>query len=386
MERSSCVGANAQIRQAAALVRAAVASAVPEEVTAADAAQLVESLGMLEKLVSASVLRYGRRTGAGAAGLLAGALGTAAGAAKRRIDAAEQIDLAPAVKRAFCAGALSVDQAAAIAPAAVAVPDAAGALVDAAKGSSLRELKLEAARTMRRARSEDDEVARERALHTRRYCRAWAATGGVRLEALLTAVEGGRLLAALEKETEAVFHESWRARGAAGGAEPRERLAADALVRLVTGSAQTSGAHLVVRVDAATLVRGDLEGGEICEVEGVGPISVDAARSLLGDGFATLLVHDGDDIKTVTSTSRVIPRKVRVALEARDPACVVPGCGASRQLEIDHWRTDFSAHGPTELDNLCRLCATHHRMKTREGWRIGGGPGKWQWVPPRAGP
>ena len=86
------------------------------------------------------------------------------------------------------------------------------------------------------------------------------------------------------------------------------------------------------------------------------------------------------------STTRVIPRRVRVALAERDPHCVVPGCGATYDLEIDHWRLDFARYGATELDNLCRLCPVHHKMKTKEGWRLGGGPGKWVWAAPRARP
>jgi hypothetical protein len=34
------------------------------------------------------------------------------------------------------------------------------------------------------------------------------------------------------------------------------------------------------------------------------------------------------------------------------------------------------------LSNLCRLCRMHHAMKTQEGYRIEGGPGKWRWIPP----
>ena len=350
---------------------------------AADATALAEALGAMEKLVAAAMVRYTRRAGAGAAGLLAGVSGSAAGAAKRRIQAAEQMDSLPAVRRAFFDGQVSVEQAAVIAPTALVAPDEAGALLDAAKrGSSLRELRTLAARTLRHSHSEESEIARERRLHARRYCRAWPGEDGVRVEALLTATEGARFVAALDKECDALFHETWKA----GITEPRERLRADALVRLATGAATPAGTQVVVRVDAAALVRGELEGGEICEIDGVGPVSVTTARSLLGEGFLTLLVRDGADVKTVTSTTRTIPRRVRTALADRDPTCVVPGCSATSHLEIDHWRLDFAEHGLTELDNLCRLCPTHHRLKTKEGWRIGGGPGKWRWMPPRAGP
>lgn len=380
----STLRARAQVRQATALVSAAIATAPPDEVDVAAAAEMAASLGHLAKLVSSAMLRYARHTGADAAGVLAGVAGTARGAARRQLQAAERVESVPQLEQAYATGALSLDQASLIAPAAAAAPSRAGELIEAAQRTSFRELRAQAERVERAARSEQHQVEAERRVHARRFCNVWtAATGGVRLEALLPRVEGATVMSALEKEADALWEEA--ARAGSGSAERRERLVADALVALVSGNARTSGAHLLVSVDAAALVRGAVHDGETCEVRGVGPVSVEAARSLMGEGFFTLLVEDGEDISTVTSTTRVIPRKVRMALIQRDPTCVVPGCPATRNLEIDHWRTDFARFGPTELDNLCRLCALHHRMKTKEGWRLGGGPGRWRWLPPRTG-
>ncbi|MHB8220409.1 MAG: HNH endonuclease signature motif containing protein [Acidimicrobiales bacterium] len=149
------------------------------------------------------------------------------------------------------------------------------------------------------------------------------------------------------------------------------------------------GAHVVVRVDVGALRRGWLEGAEVCEIPGVGPIPVATAREILGDAFFTIVVTEGVDVRCVTGTKRTIPTPLRVALSERDPMCVVPGCGVAHYLEIDHWQRDYSMDGPTRLDNLARLCGRHHAMKTYTGWRLSGGPGHWKWVPPkipRAGP
>ena len=142
------------------------------------------------------------------------------------------------------------------------------------------------------------------------------------------------------------------------------------------------GTQIVLRVDAAALARGAVHDGEVCAIEGIGEVSLATARSLLPEASLTVLVRDGADIRTVSSTTRVIPRKVRAALSERDRTCVVPGCGRSEHLEIDHWRTDFAAGGLTALSNLCRLCPVHHRMKSRTGFRLVGGPGKWHWAAP----
>jgi hypothetical protein len=60
----------------------------------------------------------------------------------------------------------------------------------------------------------------------------------------------------------------------------------------------------------------------------------------------------------------------------------VPGCAKRLGLEIDHRGVDFGDDGPTELDNLVRLCPQHHYLKTHGGWRLEGQPGAWEWVAP----
>jgi hypothetical protein len=383
----------AQVRQAVALLKAAARDGASEDMEPEAALALATLFAQAGRVAASATVRLAHRVGdegarhhagrRGVVDLLSGLCGSSLGTAKRAMVTAERVASVPSVHQAFVTGELSVDQAAVIAPAVEAVPEAAPSLLETARESSYRELRAEADRTLRRARSEEDEVARERRLHARRYCRLSVPEGGgVRIDALVPTTDGARLIAALEKETDTRFHEAW----AAGACEPRERLMSDALVRLVTGASTPSGAHLVVRVDASALRRGAVEGDEVCEIPGVGPVSVTTARSVLGDGLLTLLVRDGVDVRTVTSTTRTIPRKLAIALAERDPTCVVPGCGATRNLEIDHWRLDFARHGPTQLDNLCRLCCIHHAMKTKQGWRLEGGPGKWRWVAPRAGP
>jgi hypothetical protein len=139
-------------------------------------------------------------------------------------------------------------------------------------------------------------------------------------------------------------------------------------------------------VDAAALRRGATEGDETCEIAGIGPVPVATARQLLGDCYFNILVTDGIDVSTVTSTKRTIPHALRIALQRRDPTCVVPGCPITRHLQIDHWRVDWARGGRTELDNLARLCPAHHDLKTNHGWRLAGGPGRWRWVRPKQPP
>lgn len=378
-----------QVREATSLL-AAAARAV-DGVGATDAVSLARAFAAAGKVAQAGAFRAARAAGddgarrvAGeksAASLLSSAAGTTVGKARAGLAVAAQAAAVPILDQALRDGEVSIEQASVIAPALARAPGDAEDLVATAKRASMPELREAAARSRARALGEAGVGAHERALHERRYCRTSVQPdGGVRIDAFLGSLDGAAVLAALARETDRLWHEAVDA-----GVEPSfDHLRADAFVALVRGNPGGAGpAEVLVRVDASALVRGATEGDEMCEIAGVGPVSVATARSLLGEGLLTLLVQDGADITTVTSTTRTVPRRVAQALHMRDPRCVVPGCGASMRLEIDHWRLDFSRHGLTALDNLCRLCALHHRMKTRTGWQLLGGPGKWRWLPPR---
>jgi len=130
------------------------------------------------------------------------------------------------------------------------------------------------------------------------------------------------------------------------------------------------------------LRRGTTEGDELCEIEGIGPVSVEAATELLSEATLRFIIRDGFDIKTVTKLTRDVAACIEAALIVRDRTCAVPGCPKRLGLERDHRCVDFGDDGPTELDNLVRLCPEHHNLKTHGGWRLEGKPGAWKWVAP----
>lgn len=105
------------------------------------------------------------------------------------------------------------------------------------------------------------------------------------------------------------------------------------------------------------------------------------ARRLANDAFLKLLLTDGTDVRAVAHGGRTIPARLRTALEARDPTCVV--CDVRHGLEIDHV-IPFAEGGPTTLENLARLCRHHHYLKTHRDYRLGGGRGHWTWTGPEA--
>ena len=80
--------------------------------------------------------------------------------------------------------------------------------------------------------------------------------------------------------------------------------------------------------------------------------------------------RDGQPIGAGRST-RTINRRLRRALEHRDPTCAIPGCTATRGLHahhIVHWEDG----GPTELHNLVLLCPYHHRAHHKGDITISG--------------
>jgi hypothetical protein len=147
---------------------------------------------------------------------------------------------------------------------------------------------------------------------------------------------------------------------------------------------KTNNARALIRIrlDLEAYLRGYAILGETCSIPGFGPVPVSLARTLMGDAILELVITKGVNVTTVISDSRFVRKALRIALEERDPVCVVPGCNRSDPLERDHWQVDYSDKGPTCIDNLCRLCKYHHLQKTHHGWKLDGGPGQWRFYKP----
>ena len=151
-----------------------------------------------------------------------------------------------------------------------------------------------------------------------------------------------------------------------------------------TGFPPPASVHL--RVDLAALRRGQVEEGECCEIPGVGPVPLEIAREVLGDAIVHLVITQGADIASITSLGRTIRAPLRRAVIERDQTCVIPGCDVRDGLEIDHRIIPVVENGETALWNLARLCHHHHYLRHHKGFRLEGGPGDWQWLPPEKPP
>jgi hypothetical protein len=313
--------------------------------------------------------------------LVAKVTGSFVGEALAMISTASSLESLSQVDEALRKGELSSGQASAVTAGAGEDPAAAKRMLDAARNLPLPRLKErakfeKAARDSKATQAERlERIARERFLTTR-----VGEMGELRGEFMLPPVPGARLLSAIESEMKMLIDEAARS----GEPATRANLASDALALLArrpagAGKGETT---IVLTVDADAFRRGETKEGETCVLAGIGPVPVLVAEEILGEAALKLVISNGADIATVSSLGRVIPAHVRRALEVRDRHCVVPGCGSTLNLEIDHFVVPFEQGGETALWNLARVCRYHHRLKTHRGYKLVGGPGRWRWLAP----
>ena len=226
-----------------------------------------------------------------------------------------------------------------------------------------------------------NEQAVYEAIKRQRSLRTWTDGDGAFCGAFRTTPDAGaRMLAALDAEIETVFKGARKE----NRREPRAAYAMDALAALVCagggGGRAKQTIEIGVLVDHAAMLRGHTETGEVCEISGIGPVPVAVVKEWEADAYLRLIVTDGIDVKAISRRSRHIDRDQDAALRARDRSCIIEGCDVTWRLERDH-HVPFAQGGPTSVDNLGRMCGLHHARKSK-GWRLTGGPGCYQLVPP----
>jgi len=394
-----------ELAAATRVIKQFVRQTRPERVSGDQARQVVALLGETERAASSGIALFSpvvaetgahAKEGHGSAGAwLAKVTGSSTGAAKDRLAAAQKAAATPELAHALHNGDLSAPQIKLLGKAAATNPESTGELLDLlAGGSSNEEVSDEVARQRAAARSRETEQVRRDRVHANRHFR-WrqADGGGIQFEGLCDEVAWARVQDGLESETQG----RWKAAGS-GSSDDISAHRMDALLDLLGGQPSSNGGGnnagskdplCVVLIDAEALQRGSTTTGEICEIDGIGPISVDAATELLYDGVVQFMIRSAKQIVSVTGRSRYVARRLAMTLVARDRTCAVPGCGQSKHLQGDHRIEDFAKGGLTELSNLARLCPSHHDMKTHGGWQLLGQPGRWEWVapdnPPSAG-
>ena len=354
----------------------------------AEAKHVVEDASAVEKAAAGLRLRALRRVeaGQGTVDWLAKETGQSKAEAARDVDAAAKVQ--PATDQALRDGELSADQAREVATAADADPSEEGALLDSARNESMAELRRKAKRV--RAAATDD-AEKERRAHAERDVSSQSDPETGKSTITVTGPGGkvAKMLAFLEPFVQAAFEKARKE----GRREHRGTLMFDALLaalglasnRLKGAAADEPNvgppAKVLVRVDATALKRGHTVAGETCEIDGLGPVPLAALRELLPQAAVYAIVTDGRDVWIVTNLARGTNAHQQVVLEWLGLECTRQGCGATRNLQIDH-RVDWAKIHVTELANLDWLCTPDHRRKTHHGWALVNGRGRRRMVPP----
>jgi len=95
------------------------------------------------------------------------------------------------------------------------------------------------------------------------------------------------------------------------------------------------------------------------------------------------------EVLWVGRTERVVPPRLRRALEARDRHCAFPDCRAHVGRCHAHHVHEWEHGGPTDISNTVLLCVRHHHAVHEGQWSITrtpdtppGATGAWTFTPP----
>ena len=382
---------------------AAAAVREPDDIPASEAVRLYETLERAGRAIAAGKTLLAKRVAASeqwkrkghgsAAEHLAQISGRSLGAAKSELDTSDALTCLGATKDALLDGQVSEAQGQIIANAAKVNPDAERNLIKEAQRTNHQQLREEAQKA--KAAADRDPAATHRRIHAdRRVSRHTDAEGAWNQHARGTVAAGSVISSELDRLTDEIF----RARGKAGTRECRDAYAFDALVEMARRSSGlrhgdapegkgtrrlNAPQHLaLLRLDVSALWRGYVEGDELCEVTGLGPIPVEVARERLGDAVLKLIITKGVNIASVTSLTRGPTQAMHYAKLWTSPTCTVEGCTRTI-VEYDHVHgAEYKDTRHTRLDEIERCCHTHHDLHTLHGWALVAGEGKRPMVAP----
>ncbi len=266
----------------------------------------------------------------------------------------------------------------AISDAAAANPAEERRLVELAGTRPLKGLREECDRV--KAAADPDADATHERVHRERSLRIWSGAGVAKMFARCTPEQMAVIRAAVDARVDELFE----AARASGKHEPRDAYAMDALHQICaeqlgqpaaapdatpTTTKQKAPTYLgLVRVDLEALRRGQVEGDELCEIVGLGPVPVRVAGELLGDAVLHLILTNGTAVGTTVNVRRGPNVAQRMALLWTSPGCAITVCNRTR-VEIDH-DVPWTACRTTELRNLRPLCGHCHALKTNHGYRV----------------
>jgi hypothetical protein len=117
-------------------------------------------------------------------------------------------------------------------------------------------------------------------------------------------------------------------------------------------------------------------GAGLCVINGSGdavshPVAVPVQtvlRMMCSSLVQSMLVDPDGNPLMMGRRIRVVTGAILRALNARDTYCRFPGCTRQGRLQGHHCGEYWTENGPTDIDNMLRLCRFHHRWVHEGGW------------------
>ncbi len=207
------------------------------------------------------------------------------------------------------------------------------------------------------------EAQRERALSNRMVSVTPLGNGLSEFMALIPSVQARQIYDTVN----AVAHAA-----DADDARTMDQRRADGLVDLITGRADAPQVSLNV-VMSLDSVAGTTDSP--ATIGGVGPVTAQEARKLLGEPLVRRLLTDSatGHLLDISEKQYRPSAQLERAIRARDQVCRFPGC--SRPATTKRSGTDLDhtipwPRGETTASNLAVLCRHHHRLKHSPGWSV----------------
>jgi HNH endonuclease len=316
------------------------------------------------------------------------------------VRVARALEALPATRTAFSEGRLSYSKVRAISR--VATVESEAELCDLGLGATAAQVEAICA-GYRQAKQDCDRSEQEQAAdahEARRVSCRDNHDGTTTITVVLSTVDAKACENAIDTQTDAIIanatSDSMTARDVITERHGIAAVRADAFINLLTdpGAGAESApapARIEVLVDINQLTGGggadpDVSGSadrSTCETGGT-RIAPEVAQRLGCDAQISSLIQDeqGNPL-SVGRESRVVPRRIRRALNRRDQnRCQFLGCDVTRHLHAHHI-VHWAIGGPTELDNLVLVCSFHHHLVHEHGWTIKLNPGGgYNWITP----
>ncbi|MEX0663780.1 MAG: hypothetical protein WD598_03290 [Acidimicrobiia bacterium] len=291
--------------------------------------------------------------------------GTSEHAARETLTTADRLVDLPTTAEKLRAGEVSLAQAAQVTAAASVDPASEGRMLRATK-RGFRELRAAKERVVTAASDEDRlrKIARDE-----RHLAGWARGFATHGSFSGPTEEVTDLFEALEPLARAAFEAARKT----GEHQPLAAYRFDALVALARGAQVPASTKPVVRVRVGLdkLLDRPADGVEdVCEIPGVGPVPVDYAREVLSHGLLELVITDGVDVQSVVSTTRHVPKALKIAIDERDGGvCKIRDCDHTRATERHH-TLGYADNRITSYRVLGDVCPEHHDLITHRGYEV----------------